>query len=201
MKLFHSPGSCSVGIRVILNELGIDYDLHIVDLLKGEQYEPAYQALNPKRKVPALLRDDGSLLTEFPAIAYWLARNFPDAGLIPDHLDGQARALELLDFIVSTLHMRGTALIMRPAAFATSPQAREEVVEVGRRTLDAGLAQLAHELGSKRFLMGDRFTIPDAAAFYLLSWVQRLAVGRSGALDEYFRRVSQRPAVIAATDS
>ena len=192
MKLYHAPGACSLGIRMILEEIGVKYDIEILDFSTGEQRKAAFLSVNPKAKVPALLRDDGSLLTEFPAIAFWLARTHPDSGLLPGDTDGQARALEILDYIVSTLHMRGSALIMRPSAFATSADAQAEVVEKGREALAKGLANLAEILGDKDFLMGAEVTLPDAAALYLLNWQPRFDLPLGERLQAYQKRLVAR---------
>ena len=69
MKLMYAPGACSVGIHVLLEEIGKPYDAQLVNLRDGEQYKPGFTAVNPKSKVPTLVRDDGSVLTEFPASA------------------------------------------------------------------------------------------------------------------------------------
>lgn len=190
MKLFHAPGTCSEGILLLLNMVGAPYDIHEVDVKNGEQRQPAYLAINPKGKVPALLREDGKLLTEFPAIAFWLARKYPNAELLPEGLDGEARALELLDFIVSSLHMRGTALVQRPTAFAHSAEAQEEVKAMGRKAIEKGLAQLEKELGDQKYLMGERFRLPDAAAYYLLSWQPRFQLPLGDRLSAYYARLS-----------
>ena len=76
MKLYYMPGACSIGIHVLLEEICKPYDLQKIDGAKQEQYGPEFVKLNPKSKVPTLQRDDGSVLTEFPAIATWLARSF-----------------------------------------------------------------------------------------------------------------------------
>jgi len=78
MDLYYSPGACSLGIHVLLEEIGKPYGLKKVSLKDGEQYKPEFLSINPKAKVPTLLRDDGSVLTEFPAIASWLALTNPD---------------------------------------------------------------------------------------------------------------------------
>ncbi|WP_180901142.1 glutathione S-transferase family protein [Martelella soudanensis] len=194
MKLFHAPGACSEGIVLLLDRIGEPYDIHEINVKTGEQRQPDYLAINPKGKVPALLRDDGSLLTEFPAIAFWLARKFPEAGLLPTDPDGEARALELLDFIVSSLHMRGTALVQRPTAFAHSAEAQEEVKAMGRQAIEKGLAQLERELDGQKFLMGERFSLPDAAAYYVLSWQPRYQVPLGEQLEAYYARLSDRSA-------
>ena len=91
MKLYYAPGACSIGIHVLLEEIGKPYEAERVNLQQGEQYKPDFTTVNPKSKVPTLARDDGSVLTEYPAIAYWLARTNPFANLLPDDVDLQAR--------------------------------------------------------------------------------------------------------------
>ncbi len=92
MKLYYMPGACSIGIHVLLEEIGKPYDLQKIDGAKQEQYGPDFVKINPKSKVPTLQRDDGSVLTEFPAIATWLARKNPETGLLPSDADGDARS-------------------------------------------------------------------------------------------------------------
>ena len=88
--LCYAMKTCSIGIHVILEEIGKPYDLKIVDFSKAEQKTPEYKQLNPKGKVPALVRDDGSVLTEFGAIAQWLAMTNPDKKLMPTDPEGMA---------------------------------------------------------------------------------------------------------------
>ena len=101
MKLMYSPGACSIGIHVLLEEIGKPYETQLVNLREGGQFKPEFTSVNPKSKVPTLVRDDGSVLTEYPAIAYWLARTNPDKKLLPDDVDGQARALEAIGLLRS----------------------------------------------------------------------------------------------------
>jgi glutathione S-transferase len=77
MKLYHSPGSCALGIHVLLEEIGAPFDLHRINFAEREQHSEGYLAINPKAKVPALQRDDGSVLTEFQTIAVYLALTHP----------------------------------------------------------------------------------------------------------------------------
>ena len=74
MKLYYAPGACSIGIHVLLEEIGKPYQIEPVNLREGAQFKPPFTAVSPKAKVPALERDDGSILTEFPVIARWLGR-------------------------------------------------------------------------------------------------------------------------------
>ena len=126
MKLYYMPGACSIGIHVLLEEIGKPYDLQKIDGAKQEQYGPDFVKINPKSKVPTLQRDDGSVLTEFPAIATWLARKNPEKGLLPSDPDGEARALEAMDYAVSTMHMQGFSRMFRPVNYAPTEADHDE---------------------------------------------------------------------------
>ena len=136
LTFFHCPGTCSLGIHVLLEEAGAPYQLILVNLMKGEQNAPAYLAQNPKAKVPALLREDGSLLTEWPAIATWLALTY-DKALLPMDAEGLARTLEAVDYLVASVHMQGFTRIWRPDHFAVSeaehPAIKEKAARFTRR--------------------------------------------------------------------
>ncbi len=100
------------------------YEGVAVSLREGAQFKPDFTSVNPKSKVPTLVDDEGTVRTEFPAIAYWLARTNPFANLLPDNIDLQARALELMDYCVATIHMQGFARIFRAPNFAPSALGR-----------------------------------------------------------------------------
>ena len=143
MKLYYAPGACSLGIHVLLEEIGKPYEKTAISLQGGDQFKPEFTRVNPKSKVPTLVRDDGSVLTEFPAIAYWLARTNPDAGLLPADTEGQARALEALDYVVATMHMQGFSRIFRPGNFSPDPSQQDKVKArpaVARTLAQEGLA-------------------------------------------------------------
>lgn len=171
MRLYHSVGSCSEGILLLLQETGTPFEIEPVDLKSRAQRSADYLALNPKGKVPALLRPDGSLLTEFPAIAFWLARSFPEAELIGEGIEAQSRALETVEFIVSSLHMRAFTLLKVPQKFSADPKVQAEISAHGRAEAKAGLRLLSDRLGTQDYLLG-RFGIADAAAWYVLNWAK-----------------------------
>ncbi|MDP1963268.1 MAG: glutathione S-transferase N-terminal domain-containing protein, partial [Reyranella sp.] len=132
------PGACSLGIHVILEEIGKPYDVHKIDGAKQEQYGPDFVKLNPKSKVPTLQKDDGSVLTEFPAIATWLARKNPDKGLLPTDADGEARALEAMDYAVATMHMQGFSRMFRPMNYAPTEADHDKVKARGKEIMEKG---------------------------------------------------------------
>ena len=195
MKLYYAPGACSLGIHVLLEEIGKPYDAEVLKIREGAQHQPAFQALNPKGKVPTLARDDGSVLTEFPAIAVWLARTNPELKLLPADPDAEARALEAMDFCVATLHMQGFSRIFRPGNFAPSEADHEAVKARGREIFEKGLAVLDKTLEGKEYLAGS-FSVADAALFYVENWAKGAAnVPLPKNVAAHYERMKARPAV------
>ena len=169
LTLFHSPNSCSEGIAFLLRRLGVPHRIEAVPLADKAHQTPEFLAKNPKGKVPALQRPDGSVLTEFTAIAFWLGKAHPEAGLLGDTLEDEARTLELLDFIVASLHMRGFTFIVVPQKFIADPTCHDALRAHGRAEVEKHLRTPAGYLGEKALLMG-RLSIADAAAWYVLRW-------------------------------
>jgi glutathione S-transferase len=194
MKLYFAPGACSIGIHVLLEEIGKPYESERVNLQQGEQYKPPFSAVNPKSKVPALVRDDGSLLTEFPAIAYWLAKANPYANLLPDDIDLQARALELTDYVVATIHMQGFARQFRSSAFTPNAADEDAVKARGRDIAEKGFALLHQALEGKDYAVG-KFSIADAAVFYVEFWSKRVGMTLPANCAAHLDRMLARPAV------
>ena len=194
MKLFYSPNACSLAIHVLLEEIGKPFELRRVDFSKQEQYGPEYVALNPKSKVPALLRDDGSLLTELPAIAWYLARSNPQAKLLPETIEGEVRVLEIMDYLIATVHMRGFTRIFRPENFSPTPEDKEKVQETGRQTVARGFEVIAPKLGQADYLFGT-FSIADATLFFLEYWTRtRTKLVMPANFEAHLDRLLARPA-------
>ena len=195
MKLYFSPGACSIGIHLLLEEIGKPYEVEQIKTSAGEQFKPEYIAITPKSKVPALMRDDGSVLTEYGAIATWLARTNPEAKLLPHDPDAESRVLEAMDYAVGTVHMQGFTRIARPANFSPDEAMKEKVQARGREIYAKGLDILADKLGGKPWVAGDDYSIGDSAVFYVAAWSSRAGVDRPAAIAEHFDRMKQRPAV------
>jgi glutathione S-transferase len=194
MKLYYAPGACSIGIHVLLEEIGKPYDSEPVNLQQGEQYKPNFTAVNPKSKVPTLTRDDGSVLTEFPAIAYWLARSNPYAGLLPDDVDLQARVLELTDYAVATIHMQGFGRQFRASNFTPTTADEEAVKTRGKEIAEKGFALLDKALAGKDYAVG-KFSIADAAIFYVEFWSKRVGIALPPNCAAHLDRMLARPSV------
>jgi glutathione S-transferase len=193
MKLYYFPGACSIGIHILLEEIGKPYEAEAVNLREGDHFKPAFAAVNPKAKVPALLRDDGSVLTEYPAIAYWLARTNPYSNLLPDDIDLQARAIELMDYAVATMHMQAFARMFRPGNFGNA--ADEDAVKArGREMAEKGFAVLDAALAGKEYAVG-AYSIADTAIFYVEFWSKRAGITLPAHCAAHLERMLARPAV------
>jgi len=172
MKVYHGKGSCSLGILVLLEEVGADYEVVSFSLADGDHRSADYLALNPKAKVPMLEVGAANYITEWPAIAAYLAASHPQHGLLPTDPDGLARTLEAVDYVVATVHMQGFSRIVRPGNFAPSEGDHGAVVARGREIFEGGLALMDKTLTDRDFVAGD-FTIADAALFYVEDWKTR----------------------------
>jgi glutathione S-transferase len=195
MKLLYSPGECSVGIHILLEEIGKPYEFERVSFAYKEQHLSDFKKINPKSKVPVLVRDDGSVLTEFPAIATWLARTYPAARLVSEDVEGQVRALEAMEYCTATIHMQGFTRAFHPDRYVVLEADFATVRARGREFLDKGFAIMDAQLGSKPYLLGE-FSIADTALFYVEYWE---AVRLKGKLLEncarHFKTMLSRPSV------
>ena len=194
MKLYYAPGACSIGIHVVLEEIGKPYDAEVVNLREGAQHKPDFTAVNPKSKVPTLARDDGSVQTEYPAIAYWLARTNPYSNLLPDNLDLQARALELIDYCVATIHMQGFSRLFRASNFTPNAADEDAVKARGRELVEKGFANLDKALEGKDYAVG-AYSIADSALFYVEFWAGRVGITLPPNCAAHLERMKARPAV------
>lgn len=194
MKLFYSPGACSIGIHFLLEEIGKPYEVQRIRVKEGEQFHKDYVALTPKSKVPLLQRDDGSLVTEFPVIAYWLAKTNPSLNLIGGDLEHEIRALEIMDYAVSTIHMQGFSRQFRPMKFAPSESDHDTVIATGRDIAMKAFQNVSSILGDKSFVLGDHLTIADCALFYVLFWAcDRANLDVPENCAAYYARLRARP--------
>ncbi len=194
MKLYYSPGACSIGIHVLLNEIGKPFEASKLDLAARKQFEPEFTSVNPKSKVPTLVRDDGSVLTEFPAIATWLALSNPDKKLLPGDAEGMARTLEALDYAVATVHMQGFSRLFRPANFSPNEADHDGVKARGREMIEKAFAIIDEKLKGKEYVSG-AFSIADCALFYVEFWAARMKIAMPANVAAHFERMKARPAV------
>jgi glutathione S-transferase len=191
VTLFHAPQSRSAGALVLLEELGADYELHVLDLKKGEQRQPAYLAVNPMGKVPAV-RHDGALVTEQGAIYAYLADLYSEAGITPaigDALRGPY--LRWLFYYGSSFEpaLIDRAMKREPAPPSTSPYGDYETM----------LKTLTDQLATGPYLLGERFTAADVLWGTALRWTTMFKlVPETPVVTGYIARVTSRPAAARA---
>lgn len=191
MKLYYTPGACSLAPHIVAREAGLPVTLVKVDLAKhltetGENF----RAINPKGYVPAVALQDGSLLTEAAAIIQYLADQQPAAGLAPANgTTERYRLIEWLTFISSEIH-KGFGPLWNPA----TPDAMKAAT---KDRLASRFAYLDEVLSKQPFLMGETFTIADAYLFTVVNWTNfhQIDISSFKNLSAFMARVAERPKV------
>jgi glutathione S-transferase len=191
VKLYYSPGACSLSPHIVARELGLDIALQKVDTgTKTIKVEGDYFAVNPKGYVPALQLEDGEVLTEGPAIVQFLGDQKPGSGLVPKAGTMERyRLQEMLGYINSEIHKSYSPLF--------NPKTPAETVEDRKQYLAKRYKFLDERLAGREYLFGDRFTAADAYLFTVTNWAKHVKLDLSGFknLVAFQKRVAERPAV------
>jgi glutathione S-transferase len=189
VTLFHTPNTRSTGTAILLEELGADYYLHVLNMKTGEHLKPDYLAVNPMGKVPAIRHGD-ALITEQVAIFIYLADLYPEAGLAPalgDHLRGPylrwiAYYGSCFEPAVIDFHMK-----REPAPRGMNPYA----------DYDTMLKTLTDQLAKGPYILGDKFTAADVLWGVALTWITAFKlVPELPVIMDYIGRINQRPAFV-----
>lgn len=196
MKLHYKPGACSMASHIILNELEIPFDLDETDTDANKtETGDDFLKVSPNGYVPALITDEGDIITENPAVLQYLADQSPDADLAPPNGTlARTRLQEALNFISSELHVSFGPFFSGRELDGDARQRAE--TGVGRRA-----AHVEQRLADGRpFLLGDTFTVADAYAFVVLNWAGFVGVSLEAhpKTQAYVARVAARPATVKA---
>jgi glutathione S-transferase len=202
LKFYMTPGSCSTGIHILLEELDLPFEVTIVNLPAGDHRRPGYLALNPKGSIPTLVLDDGSALTEFQAIAYWLARSYPRKRLLPDDPLQAALTLELMDYVVGTVHGQGYTRIFTAGRYlpdgltdADRTTWQQDIQARGQAMVSEAFALIEARLPDAAYAMGAHFTLADAALFYVEFWADKIGPALPPRCAAHYQLVRARPVV------
>ncbi|MEG0008087.1 MAG: glutathione S-transferase family protein [Aeromonas sp.] len=196
LTLYLAPGTCAMAVRIALVEAGAPHRLKLVDFSVAEQRSPAYLAINPKGRVPALVTERG-VLTETPALLLYVAQRFPAAGLAP--LDDPfllARMQEVNSFLASTVHV-SHAHGRRGSRWADDEQAINAMQAKMPQNMRDGFAEIEHHYLAGPWVLGDRFSLADIYLYVVASWLKSDGVP----IDEFPKvaahtaRMLARPAV------
>jgi glutathione S-transferase len=198
MRLYFSPGACSLSPHIVARELGLELSLEKVDTRAKKLSDGRdYWAINPKGYVPALGLDDGQVLTEGAVIVQYIADQKPESKLAPKAGTlSRVRLQEWLHFIATELH-KGFGPI-------NNPKSTPELKQFFRQRLDARFQILASALQNNEFLLDNAFSVADGYAFYTLRNLRKLdaaAVDQSPVLKAYYDRIAARPAVRASLEA
>jgi len=191
MKLYYSPGACSLSPHIVARELGIAVELKKVNT-KDKTFEGGgdYWKVNARGYVPALELDNGQVLTEGPAIVQYLADQKPDAGLAPKNGTFERyRLQEWLNFLTSEVHKQFSPLF--------KPNTPDDYKPIAKQNIATRFDWLDKQLEGKDYLMGKQFTVADAYLFVLLNWTRptQIDLSKWPNLGAYQKRVAARPKV------
>ena len=194
MKLYYSPGACSLSPHIALYEAGLPFTAVLASTkTKKLQDGTDYTTINPKGYVPLLELDGGERLSEGPVIVQYIADQVPDKKLAPPAgTMARYRLQEWLNFITSELH-KGFSPLFNPAV-------PEDARPVFRKKLVDRFTWVDGQLAGKAYLMGDEFSVADAYLFTVASWAPHVGVDITGLanLSAFSARMFARPAVQAA---
>jgi glutathione S-transferase len=191
MKLFYSPGACSLSPHIVAREAGLKIDLQKVNT-KDKSMEGGgdYWKVNGKGYVPALELDNGERLTEGPAIVQYLADQKPDSGLAPKNgTIERYRLQEWLNFLTSEVHKQFSPLF--------KPNTPDDYKPIAKENLASRFNWLNEQLAGKDYLTGKQFTVADAYLFVLLGWTKptQIDLSKWPNLQAFHKRVAARPKV------
>ncbi len=193
MKLYYSPGACSLAPHMALREAGLDCELEKVDLASKKTETGAdFTGVNPKGYVPCLKLDSGETLTECAVLLQWIADQKPGSGLAPAAgTPERYRLMEILNFIATELH-KGFGSLFNPAL-------PDVAKNIALENLKGRLGYANQQLAGKQFLMGSGFTVADCYLATVLGWAGFLKIDLAPwpNLGAYLGRVMARPAVQA----
>jgi glutathione S-transferase len=191
MKLYYSPGACSMAPHIVATEAGLKLDLVKVDIPNKKTADGAdFWAVNPKGYVPALQLDSGEVLTEVGVIIQYLADQKPESGLAakPGSME-RYHQMEAINFAATEVHKQLGALF--------NPKMTPEMREVQMGVIERRFNPLEKSLAGKQYIMGDKFTVADAYLFNVLNWTTPLKIdlAKWPNIQAYMGRVGARPKV------
>ena len=196
LKLFYSPGSCAFASHIALEETGATYEAVRVDFSKAEQTTPAYLAINPKGRVPALVTERG-ILTESPAILLYIAQSFPAANLAPladPFALAQMQAVN--SYLCSTVHV-AHAHRVRAYRWADDDAAILTMQKKTPQNMSECFAMIERDMFKGPWVLGDDYSAADPYLFTLARWLEGdgVDVKQFPKVHAHMQRISERPAV------
>lgn len=176
LKLYYSPGACSLAPHIVLEELGLSYQLELISIPEGKTGTPEYLAINPKGRVPVLVTEAGEVLTEAPAICWYLSRRSGHPVLFPHDELAAARALEWCNWLSGTVHAMAFGQIWRPHRFLTDEALYPKLQVKGRADVLDHFALIEQRLAGRDWSVGSAYTYVDAYLTVFFRWGNRIGL-------------------------
>lgn len=201
LRFFYAPKTCALASHIALEEAGVEYEPVRVDFAAAEQTKPAYLAVNPKGRVPALATDRG-VLTETPAILAYVAQSFPARRLAPlDDAFAFARVQAFVSYLCSTVHV-AHAHKLRGYRWASEQSSFDDMKRKVPESMGACFQLIEMEMLAGPWVMGEDYTICDPYLFTVASWLESDGVdpARFPKVQDHMRRMAARPAVRRALE-
>ncbi len=197
LKLYYSPGACSLASHIALEEAGPKYELHRVDMKSNQQRSPEYLKLNPKGRVPTLVTDRG-ILTESPVILGYIAQTFPEAKLANDDSFAFADMQAFNLFLTATVHV-AFAHVFRPTRYGDGDETAAAMKVKASASIDEYFAMIEGKMSDGRpYVQGGQYTISDPYLLVFSRWLDRAGLGPVEKFERvaaHRKRVEARPAV------
>ena len=194
MKFYMTPGSCSTGVHILLEEAGLVFEAYVLNLPKGDHLKPEYLAINPHGTIPTLVRDDGVALTDFVSIAKWIAEAYPRRKLLPEEPIARDTALGAMNFCVGHIHGEGFRRVFVPERYQRGGADAEAIKAQGREIVASALTAMDSELKGRDYVAGS-FSIADAALFYNEFWADKIGMTLPPSCLAHYQLMKSRPAV------
>lgn len=196
MKLFYANGTISIAPALALIEAGIDHDLARIDFAQATQTMPEYLAINPKGRVPALVLEDGKVLTETGALLDYIAALAPEAALIPPTPEDAAHMRSVMYYLASTMHV-AHAHKMRGSRWSDKPESHVDMAAKVPETMTACAAYVEAECLRGDYVCGGHFTIADPYLFVVCNWLvgDGVTVSDFPKITAFMTRMEQRESV------
>lgn len=192
LKLYGTPPTRALRVVWLLNELGLEHELHPVDLMQDEHHQQDFLSLNPAAKVPVLV--DGDLvLTESAAIQLYLAEKYPQAGFIPETLEDRAQMHRWMFFLVTEVEQPLWRIARHTFVYPDEKRIPQDV-ELARQECLEMIAVLEQHMAEREFMVGDRLSVADFNAAYTLDWANTDEMLASAPrLRDYLKAMYARP--------
>lgn len=197
LKLYYSPGACSLAPHILLEERGIPYELELVSIADGKTQSAEFLALNPKGRVPVLRTEEDELLTELPAISWYLAQG-ATPGLFPHAVLAGARCLEWFNWLSGTLHGQAFGGVWRPQRFVNEAALFPQINAKGRENVLDCFRFIDARLAGRHWAVGQAYTVIDPYLLVFYRWGNRIGLTMRSDYRHWAahtERVLARPAV------